>query len=127
MHVHEKYRGQHAPEDASNSREICNTSRRLAFGSSRLRLGCALDSPRLELLVLQTSHTRLESPSSRICYTIYSFEHTGQSTVDRMPVLVAGVGTQQLLDAPKFNGSTETEQDKIQNLRKWSMVPIETK
>ena len=38
----------HVPEGASDSREVCNTSRRLVFGSSRLRPGFALDSPSLD-------------------------------------------------------------------------------
>ena len=64
MHGHEKYRVDVCntcgrEEDACDSREVCNTSRR------RRRLSTHL--------VLQTSHTRLESPSFRTCYTISYF------------------------------------------------------
>ena len=34
-----------------------------------------------------------------------------------MPILISGVGTQQLLSFPKLNRSTGAEQDKIQILR----------
>ena len=42
---------------------------------------------------------------------------TGQATVDRFPVVLSGVGTQQMLNVPKLNRTTGTEQDKIQIFR----------
>ena len=54
-------------EGASDSREVCNTSRHLVLGSSRLR--SRLTTTRL-WPVLLTSHTRLELPLSYTYYTI---------------------------------------------------------
>ena len=45
------------------------------------------------------------------------FNLTGPATIDRLPVLIPGVNTQQLLSVPKFYRSTVAEQDKIQILR----------
>ena len=59
MHSHVKYFVQHVLENACSSCGVCNTIRRPI--SNRL------------WLVLRTSHTRLESPSSGTCYTIYCF------------------------------------------------------
>ena len=42
---------------------------------------------------------------------------TGQATVDRLPVSISGVGTQELFSIPKLNLSTDAEQDNIQVLR----------
>ena len=69
IHGHEKYRMQQVRRSASDLFEVCNASRRLVFGSSGLHY--RLNSTRL-WLVLQTSHTRLESPSLDTCYKIYA-------------------------------------------------------
>ena len=71
MHSLEKYRLPHVREGASDLHLVCNSSRYLVFGSSRLGFGLALFSPRLDWLVLQTINTRLESPSSCTRSTTY--------------------------------------------------------
>ena len=60
-------------QSASDSREVCNTSRRIVFGSSRLYLGSALDSPWLDydLSVLFLDNVEMKKSSLQKKIALY--------------------------------------------------------